>query len=281
MEEYNEHKGIDMEPQSQMFYSEQQILSGTIFGGPLAGGIFLRRNFINLGQKKAGQTTLIAAILIEILFVFGVVAISLAKPNLTNPALLFVVIYTALAYFIVRKYQSPTLAKHYKERSEFYPAGQYLKILFSCLLINVVLVINVYLLNDNFDTEKYDANFAEYTKNEEEALQPLKMLEENKPVEEVAAVIKNTAIPLWNNNLKILDKMDKVTGIPELYIKQNKLLRGYTKLRIEHYDILAKAITENTNQYDEQAQSLVDKILDMIKQLESNSAAIEKEYNIK
>ena len=41
------------------FYSQKAIAIASYFGGPLAAGLLIRRNYINLGMEKEGRYTLI------------------------------------------------------------------------------------------------------------------------------------------------------------------------------------------------------------------------------
>ena len=44
-------------------YSAKAVTLGTLLGGPLAAGLLLKRNFVNLGQKSMGQRALWLSVL--------------------------------------------------------------------------------------------------------------------------------------------------------------------------------------------------------------------------
>lgn len=77
----------------------------------------------------------------------------------------------------------------------------------------------------------------------------------------------DTGIPAWQKNLQILDELDSIEGLYKEFKDQNQVLREYCKLRIESYQLIRKAITEDTNSYDLQIEEINKKIAEVLKVL--------------
>jgi preprotein translocase subunit Sss1 len=100
-------------------YSQSAIAIATYFGGPLAAGILIRKNSINLGREREGLGALIVGIIGTILLLWGIFQIPdtiLDKiPNVLLPT-----IYTSIIFLIVEKMHGKILKKHKEEKHEFY-----------------------------------------------------------------------------------------------------------------------------------------------------------------
>ncbi|MBI5540200.1 MAG: hypothetical protein HY951_09100 [Bacteroidia bacterium] len=102
-------------------YSNRAIGIATYFGGPIAAGILVRRNFINLGNAKYGKYSLYIGILSTILLFIGLFSI---PEDIINqiPNVVIPVIYTAIIFAIVNRLQGKDLKKHKENKGEFYSA---------------------------------------------------------------------------------------------------------------------------------------------------------------
>ena len=105
---------------------------------------------------------------------------------------------------------------------------------------------------EDFDTEAYDNGIERFQRNEEEALVVYDMAEDLSAVD----FIRDTGIPLWEENIEITKELDKIEGLYSEYIEQNKILREYSEIRIESYQLLEKAILEQTSKYNSQLEKL-------------------------
>ncbi len=244
-----------VQPTSTHLFSQRTIGIATFLGGPLAAGILVRRNYINLGKEDFGMFALAIGVLSTALL-FS--TIFLVPEEIMNkiPSPLFPAIYTAIIYFIVEKLQGKELAFHKENNGTFYSGWKAAGIGSICLLILAAVVFGVaYLSNSNFDTERYDKGLVEIQKNEAAALK-LFELPETTAKEELVAFIKTSGIPNWILNIKILNDLDKIEGITDDFKKQNQLLRDYCQLRIKSYQLIEKGLREETNAYDHEVAEL-------------------------
>lgn len=246
-------------------YSQRAILIATYFGGPLAAGILARQNFINLGKAQLGNNALIIGIVSTILLFAGIFSV---PDDIVNkiPNALIPFVYTGIIYLIIEKYQGNELKEHKQNKMPFYSAWKATGIGAVCMLILLGGILGtVFLLPDDFDTQKYDNGIAEFNKNEEKALQLFSIIENNN-ADEVISHIENVGLPAWKQNLIIIDNLDKIEGLDEQLKKQNETLRQYSKVRIEAFELIKKAVTENTNSYDGQIEELNKQIEEVLKQ---------------
>ena len=68
------------------------------------------------------------------------------------------------------------------------------------------------------------------------------------PKEELLKEIKDHGIHYWREGIKIISEADKLS-IPEVLHAKNKKLIKYCDLRIKCYELIYKAIAENTENY--------------------------------
>ena len=88
------------------FYSQKGISIATYFGGPLAAGYLVKKNYETLGQPESGKKALIIGIISTILLFVGI--FSIPKSIIDKiPSALIPLIYTGLIYLIVEKIHAP------------------------------------------------------------------------------------------------------------------------------------------------------------------------------
>ena len=247
-------------------YSQRAIYIATFFGGPLVAGILARRNFINSGKEILGKNALIIGIITTIL-VFAGLFLTPEKIIDKIPNFLIPVIYTAITYFLIEKYQGSDLKEHRKNNKTFYPALRAAGIGAICMFILISGIFGYALLSpDNFDSKKYDLGIEEFKENEEKALQLLPIIESGDSGK-VISHIENVGLPAWKQNLIIIGELDNMEGLYEPLKKQNEILRKYLKLRIETYQLIRKGVSEDTDTYYEQINKLNMEIDDLLKLL--------------
>lgn len=247
-------------------YSQKAIGLATFFGGPLAAGILIRQNFINLGKEEHGKQALFIGIVSTILLFAGLFAIPDSiidkVPSSVVPA-----VYTGIILMIVELVQGHDLRVHTSGNGDFYSAWNAVGIGLVCLVILLAGIFGyAYFEDPGFEAEQYDKAMMEFQKNEEEALVLYELLEDGK---ETLAIdfIQETGIDLWNKNLAILYELDQLDGLTQEFIDQNQILREYCELRIESYQLIGRALYEKTSAYDKQLGELLRKIDDKVDEL--------------
>jgi hypothetical protein len=246
-------------------YSQFAIGIATFFGAPLAAGILARRNFINLGKPQSGKFALLIGIFSTIFIFVGIFSLPdeiIDKvPNMVIPS-----IYTLIIYYVIEIYQGAALKEHKSNNRPFYSAWKAVGVGIASLAVIAVVVFGyIFLAPDDFDTKLYDAGIENFNSNENKALQLFSISEEDSS--QVIYHIDSIAIPAFKENLTIISNLDNIEGLTEPVKKQNELLRKYSKLRIECFELIRKAFAEKTDEYNEQIDELNTQIDEIIEEL--------------
>jgi hypothetical protein len=243
----------------QSFYSQKAIALATYLGGPLAAGYLVKQNFIALGNEDHGKLSLIIGAISTLLIfaaIFSIPEHIIDKiPNALIPG-----IYMPIIYLIVEKLQGKELQEHKNNNGNFFSLWKATGIGIICTMIYLVVGLGfVFMIPDNFDADKYDAQLALFQNNETQAFLVFDLVEYSDS-ETVKEFIDLQGIPYWESNIKILDDLDQMEGIYDQLIKQNRILRNYCKLRIEQYQLIRKAVVSESFFDDNEMQKIVEKI---------------------
>jgi rhomboid protease GluP len=86
------------------------------------------------------------------------------------------------------------------------------------------------------------------------------------PKEDLLYNIKDRGIYYWNENINLINEVDKLS-LPEEIHRRNSRIKTYCELRIKSFELLYKAVSENTDKYkveiqnyDRQIQSLINEL---------------------
>ena len=244
-------------------YSKNAIAFATFLGGPVAAGILIRRNSLNLGREKEGLIALIVGIISTTALIFlipdSLIEIA-SSASITG-------IYTGIIFLIVEKINGKILKKHKEEKNEFYSNWKAVGIGFICMavILGTALAIDHFTAED-WDVETYNSEISKFENNDLEAMKLFDMLD-SASKDEIAYFIEQTGIPKWKENIEIIDKISGIENISAKYQKQNQLLLEYCKLRIEAYELISKAILNETSEYDEEIikrHTRIDEIIDKL-----------------
>ncbi len=219
--------------------------SGAIFG---MYGVFLAMLTTNLIEKTARK-----ALLTSITVFVGYNLINGLKGGIDNAAH----IGGLLGGLIIGYAFIPSLKK---------PEEQKLKLSTIGLLAVLTLTSSfaVYNIIPN-DLGEYDTQMKEFMYMEKMALavynQP-----ENTPKEEILNEIKDRGIYYWKENIKLIDSF-KDLDLPLEFRTRNSHLKEYCELRIKSYELLYRAISEDTDKYKSQIEDYNKQIEGKIKEL--------------
>lgn len=210
--------------------------SGAIFG---MYGVFLAMLTTNLIEKSARK-----ALLMSIgIFVFYNIVNGL-KPNsgIDNAAHIGGLISgLLLGYALIPSLKQPEQIK--------------LKYT-SLVIVSLVFLLGslvVYQKMPN-DIGKYDNRMKDFISMESMALEVYN-LPDDAPKDKVLYEIKERGIFYWNENLKLLEEL-KAMDLPAQIETKNNILKEYCELRIQSYELLYKAVSEDTDQYKEKLEAL-------------------------
>jgi rhomboid protease GluP len=141
-----------------------------------------------------------------------------------------------------------------------------LKLLIVGGLSSMTLLVTaiVYTLLPN-DIAAYDAGMQSFTSQESMALE-VGLLNEGAPKEDILYGIKERGIYYWQENIRLVQRLDSLT-LPEEVHQRNRKLEEYCQLRIKSYSLMYKAVQEDNEIYkdsvyiyNEQIESLVSTI---------------------
>ncbi|HLW50627.1 MAG TPA: hypothetical protein VKZ78_06610 [Sphingobacteriaceae bacterium] len=104
---------------TKRFYSQRAIAIATYFGGPLAAGYLIKKNYEVLEQPEHANKSLVIGIVATILLLAGL--FSLPEETIDKiPNALIPLIYTGLTYLIVSRIQGAHLKIHRESGGAFY-----------------------------------------------------------------------------------------------------------------------------------------------------------------
>jgi rhomboid protease GluP len=82
--------------------------------------------------------------------------------------------------------------------------------------------------------------------------------------------IKDRGIYYWNENINLIDEIDKL-NLPEEVHQRNAKIKLYCELRIKSYQLLYKAVSENTDKYKMEVQNYDKQIQAIVDDLKTNN----------
>ncbi|MCD6019829.1 MAG: peptidase [Bacteroidetes bacterium] len=206
--------------------------SGAIFG---MYGVFLAlltTNFIEKNARKALLTSI--AVFVGYNLLYGM------KSGIDNAAH----IGGLLSGFIIGYAFIPSLKKPEEKKLKYSTIS----------VLSIIVVISTFVIYSKIpnDIGKYDTKMKEFASMESMALEVYNM-PQGTPNEKLLHELKNRGIYYWNESIKLLDSF-KEMELPLEIRTRNRLLKEYCELRIKNYELLYKAISENTEKYREQIE---------------------------
>jgi len=252
-------------------YSNREITIATFFGGPLAAGYLMKKNFQAMGDSDMADKSLLIGI-ISTIIIFGVL-ISLPESILdVIPQPLIPAIYTAIISLIVNKLQGQFIKEH-KDNGGLYHSGWKAAGVgaLAMLILLAVIAIIAFFAGDfaaksDFDTVGYNKEVAKFTTNESKSIEVFKVL-----TTADASFVKGEfekGLKLWKNNKDIVKSLDSYKDLPTELHEQNQLLMKYCDLRIQQSGLFIKSISEDTDKYISDITRISEEIDKIIKKLQ-------------
>ncbi|HLV51377.1 MAG TPA: hypothetical protein VKY44_05420 [Flavobacterium sp.] len=243
-------------------FSSNSIWTATFLGGPLAFGYMMWKNCLSLGQNERGKIILIVSIIITILLFLS---LFLLPENFIDkiPRTIIPIINAAIAYIFIEKTQGEILKKHKKNGNEFYSLWNVVGITIVSTVVTLAVIFAIAFIYPQ--NEAYDIEIAKFSKNEYETLvfyDDLNTKSKTSLLEDL-----DTIIPKWKENIEIINKTNQLEDLPNELKEQNKLLLEYAELRVKTFELLKKAIYEDTDKYSDELDELHFKIDKTLEQL--------------
>jgi hypothetical protein len=260
--------------QTKKFYSQGAITIATYFGGPLAAGYLVKKNYDTLEQPENGKKALIIGIVSTILIFL--VIFSIPESIIDKiPDALIPLIYTGIIYWIIDKLHGEILKSHKESGGEFYSGWKAAGIgAIAMLILTSGIFLSLLIAGDlssprlNFDSETYDREVAKFVDNENKAVSVFNVIETQTP----GYLINEFSIGLvlWKENLAIVERLNKIENLPKELQDQNMNLLNYCELRIKHNEVIIKAITEDTDKYESEIEQIGLEINQVLNDLKKN-----------
>ncbi|MCJ8299119.1 MAG: OmpH family outer membrane protein [Pseudomonadales bacterium] len=252
-------------------YSLNAIALGTFIGGPAAAGTMIRRNYINTGREKQGNRALLIACLATLLI--GIVLVLMAETFLHDlPSYVIPVAYTVIIRAIVSRIQGDDFQRQKFRKGSFYSSWRAAGVGGIHLSIIVCIYIAwVFLSPSEYDTAQYDQGLVRLQSNADQAEQLFDYLAAEQ-IDQAISFNRDIAMPLWQQNLQILQRLDKLEGLYTQLQQQNQMLKEYYQLRLQSFQLIQNALVEDTDAYQQQLQQLDIKIQLITDQLQKAMA---------
>lgn len=256
--------------ETKKLFSQRAISIATYIGGPVAAGYLVKKNYEALDQSEKGKKALIIGIISTILIFAGIFSIPehiIDKiPNALIPA-----IYTGIIYLIVEKVQGQRLKEHKESGGEFYSGWKATGIGAIFMMILIVIIAGAAfiagdLTNPDFDATTYDNELVKFVENENKSLAVYNVINSSEPKYLINEFSKG--IVLWKENKEIVKRLNAIENLPTELLEQNKKLLIYCNLRIQHNEIIVKAISEDTDKYISEIDKIGMEINKVLKELE-------------
>jgi rhomboid protease GluP len=116
------------------------------------------------------------------------------------------------------------------------------------------------------DFGQYDKKMQEFASMESMALEVYSLPEETSN-EKILSELKDRGLYYWNENLKLIESLNDL-NLPLFIEERNTKLKEYCELRIKSYELIYKAIEEETDQYENEINEYNWKIEAIIAELD-------------
>ncbi|MEL6556905.1 MAG: hypothetical protein AAFQ94_01895 [Bacteroidota bacterium] len=248
-------------------FSSKAINIATFLGGPLAASILMRRNFINLGNEKAGLMSVIIGMLTTMVIIIALILIPESTINKV-PSFIIPAIYTAIVMLLVERTQGEALKRQKEIEGGFYSGWKAAGLGLLGAVIYLGAILGVVLLAPLDPSEEaYNEMITDFSKTEENALVLFDILERN-DFDKVPDFISYTGIPAWRKNQELVQRYKDSHELSGELLTKVGLLERYCNLRIESFELIRKIILEDTNQYDAELDDINQNISTVIELLD-------------
>ncbi|WP_420572251.1 hypothetical protein [Kordia sp.] len=258
----------EINTENNQLHTTKAIGIATFIGGPLAAGYLIRENYKAIHQIQKGNTVLIISIIATILL-FG--SLLLIPENIIDkiPHIVIPAIYIGMIVFWTERTFGDIFKQHEENKYPFYSTWRAVGIGVVSLLLLVIAIFGAVYAFTDFEAENsYATKMEQFSKNEKETLLFYDHMDTESDFGLVIELNKKV-IPKWKENIKIIHQADSIPNLPDELLEQNKKLLRYSELRLEAFELLKKAISQNTDKYNSELKFLhaeIDKQLDALEE---------------
>lgn len=255
VDRHQEEKGTYLH---RTFYGKGSILLAMLIGGPIAGGILIRRNFIHFEKPNKGTIALVVTSLwtVPLFFIPGDIAEKI-------PGYLIFIIYNLIVLVWVLRIQGPALDLHKKAGGAFYAIW---KAAGHGVLGLCILIIGQFLMfswpSETYNVDPYFRLTDQIVRSGRAAV----TFPKPSTNKQLVIFIKETSIPTWEKNLLNIEKLkemeastpEKFSWLKKSMVSGNTSLQKFNEMKLKTHKLLLKSIEENTDKYDQEIKRIND-----------------------
>ncbi|MES2971728.1 MAG: hypothetical protein V4702_05395 [Patescibacteria group bacterium] len=258
-------------------FSRRDFIVGGIVGGPLALTYFFYKNFKNQGNQRAAKLSLIVGPATFIGLIILTVVLEEVILHRTIPRFVFPAIIVGVTTGLYAKFQEIKVNQHIASGGELYKSRGA-----GVVLISIIVTILLFLgflkavivttgsdisvwdaigLAQDYDQKAYEQKMNEITQNDQQAIKVFSLLNPSPLLNTAptkADIIKDLddGIARYKRNAILINEIDGIEKLPSVLKEDNARLRKYTELRVQMFELLKKAISEETKAYDTQIENI-------------------------
>ncbi len=251
---------------SKKLYNQQKILIATFFGGPLAAGILIRKNYMNMGEPQKGLAALIIGIIVTILLFAGI--FSLPETTVSKiPGVIIPAIYIAIIGLIVNYSQGKAIEAHRDAGGAFYSFGKAIGIGLVCLVVILGILAAIYFLSLPDYDDRFSAKIDHIAQCEDEALKLYDLIGADEDTLQIISFIKTVGIPKWEEALHTSEQIKTIDNLSYDLLRTGDLLIQYCSLRIHVYQLTIDHFRKGSEEVDRQIEAYNDAIDEVLQKM--------------
>lgn len=229
-------------------YSTKAIWIATYLGSPLIAGYLMRVNYLALQEEQKAKNTLWWSILATVLLIIGLLMIPEHSID-RIPSFLIPMLYAGIVYFIVEKKQGALLIRHKELGNEFYSIWKAVGLSLVAVCIFAISFFGLAFLMPNDEVyDQYQTAIAPVFDNEEKTLVFYDHVN-TKSTKELLAELDREILPTWKENVQIVKEVSQMQHLPVELVEHHQNLLKYCELRLKTFELMRRAIKENSALY--------------------------------
>jgi rhomboid protease GluP len=134
------------------------------------------------------------------------------------------------------------------------------------IMLITALLIFLYIRGGKDDSLRFERAIMKLNQIELKAMTQMQQLQNAESDQKAAEILKEEALPLWRNFQNQINKTDRYK-LDDKFQEKRKLLHEYAELRIRQTDLIYKSISEETDKYNTEIDTVSDKIETLIDQI--------------
>lgn len=247
-------------------YGLRSISGASYLGGPMAAAYLISENFKALGNPEKAKRIFFFGIVFTIAILGG--ALALPEPILDRlPNYLIPLSYTLAYYFYAQAQLGTQIERHKALGNTFYPWWRVFGIGLVSLAMIFAFLFAALLLSEEDLPEAYQTEMEQFSANEIKSLDFYDRLEIDPPFK-LMKDLETLSIPLWEENIAIVERCMEMEGLGPETLDYTKKLLAYSKTRLEIFETFQMALLDPRKDYNPELDVLHEQLNQGLKDLE-------------